>query len=107
MKAKKTFKAKENGNIISFALQAKESDFSLKTQKVKCRVCLQIFEAFKKNENYKHFKKFTKIEKSLFSNCYEKLSKMAAEIREIFNEYFTSLSVDAVHYPKNTKAKSF
>lgn len=101
VKTKKTcLKRKENPNIISFALQGKESDFSLKMQKVKCRICLQIFEAFKKNENFKNFKKFAKIEKSLFSNCYEKLSKMAAEIREIFNEYFSSLAVDAVNYPK-------
>ncbi len=91
---------KENGNIISFVLTGRELDFAQKTQKIKCKICQHIFQAFKKHENYKNFKKFAKIEKSLFSNSYEKLSKMAAEIRQVFNEYFTSLAIDAVNYPK-------
>lgn len=98
--AKANFKRKENRNVICFAVQRKESDLALKTQKIKCKICLQIFDGFKKNENYKSFKKFAKIEKSLFSNCYEKLSKMAADIRDIFNEYFITLASDAVAYPK-------
>ena len=97
--AKKNFKKKEKRNIIGFLLE-KDIDLSSKVKKIKCKICLQIFQAFRKNENFKNFKKFAKIEKSLFSNSYEKLSKMVAEIREIFNEYFSALAVDALNYPK-------
>lgn len=107
-------KIKENGNafkngtknLISFTVQKiglplpPHNKKENKKQNIKCKLCLQVFEVFKKHGNYKLFKKFAKIEKQIFANHYDKLSKMADDITKTFNEYFSVLYADANNYQK-------
>jgi len=97
--AKSIIKSKKTGNIISFAFE-KISPIKKKTNKLKCKICLLVFEAFKKNENFKSFKLFSTIEKKIFGNTYDKLSDMAEEVRSIFNEYFSNFASDSKNYQK-------
>jgi len=92
-------KAKK-GNLISFSFETVRSLSKIKAFKAKTKMCLQVFRAFKKHENYKAFKKFTKIENKICLNEYDKLSKMAKETRTTFNEYFGSFAAEACLYPK-------
>jgi len=93
------FLGNNNKNVICFNLN-KDKNIVNKSQKIKCKICILIFDEFKKDNNYRQFKKFSKIEKNLYADNYEKLSKMASDIRDIFNEYFASFSGDIVNYPK-------
>ena len=95
-----TLNVKKGNNFISFSLKVAGISSKIKASKSKNKICFQVFLAFKKHQNYKAFKDFAKIENKILTDSYNKLSKMAAETRRIFNKYFSNLATDATEFPK-------
>lgn len=98
---------KQNKNKINQNQQIENSSLAkTKALKPKSKKSLQVFQEFKKHENYKAFPKFAKIKRKIFLNAYDKQSKMAAETRSIFNEYFISFAANATAYQQLFKLLS-